>query len=530
MHETAQAIVGLFRKTGNELATSQIIEQIDKEYAELRQNLGSIRDDKEINDVKRKISQLHRKTLHHLNKLVKLGILKIVKHGEKGEKFFTLGISDGEEIIEISPEYKRRIIVSKPTNVSMPIEGYEQKGIVTKYEPATWIDRLNSIIVLCEKSKNLDFFHKLLTENVFPIVNDSIDLENFEILINKESVVEFIKNIDGECEDYGKIVNLSINISEITNFANFNLLLDQIEKNSFKNLRFIFALSQEDFTSAFNLLFKIIEVFSKARKELYVKNRRVQKSPYFIGRSGPYSMNDKEWSSSEDLKKNLFCIACSQSAAIVDVNKFYNENGLDIEKFSQLMFNISKSMLTANSLQRRKSEDYFKSVNILNKGNEADFLILSRNYIRFWNFGLSQPEINQEFVLNMINEAKKKIDHFAVAEETIYKSCGMTTRFRLALAPSFRFSGGLSEAKYNHLEIRDVEDLSKKDIRKSLIEREALSQLFDGGNEVTLHYMGLFDVDSMLRHLNNLLSNYKIPLYNLNFSQIKGDLKLSAFI
>src|SRR3989338_10446687 len=144
MHEIAQQIVSLFRKIGSELSTSQILEQIDKEYAELKKKLVYSRKEEE-NLIKRKIAEIHRRVLHHLNKLNYLGILTVTKHGEKGEKFFSLDIRDDEEIVEISPKYKKRIIVSKPATPAMPIEGYEQKGLVSKYETATWIDRLNSV-------------------------------------------------------------------------------------------------------------------------------------------------------------------------------------------------------------------------------------------------------------------------------------------------------------------------------------------------------------------------------------------------
>jgi hypothetical protein len=526
MHETAQNILSLFRRGDLELSTSQILEQINPEYAKL-QNQAKVNPSIEI---KRQLAQMHRKILHHLNKMVDSGILNIIKHGEKGEKFFSLNISEGEEIIEISPSYKKRLVLSRSPYPSMPIEGYEQKGIVAKYEPATWVDRLNSVVILTDKIREPAKLYKILTENIFPIVNDSICLENFESLIDSNDVADMLEKLNAESRDYGKIISISIELSAFKNKENFSKILELLSRNKLENLRFIFSLEYEDLEENFNLLKNIIELFSKIKLDMYIKNKKVQKSPYFIGRAGPYCFKDKEWQLAEELRKDILCLGCSQSSAIVDVNKFYSEHKLDMGKFSELMFNISKSMLSANSIQRRKSEDCFRSVNILNKGYEADFLILARNYIRFWNFGLNQPGMNPEFVLNMINEAKKKIDAFSAAEETIYKSCGMTTRFNLALAPAFHTAAKLSEAKYQHLEIKSLDDLHKKEIKKKFSEREALTKIFDGGDEITIHYTGIVDSEEIIRQIRTIISSYKIPLFNYNFANVKGDLKLTFFI
>ena len=87
----------------------------------------------------------------------------------------------------------------------------------------------------------------------------------------------------------------------------------------------------------------------------------------------------------------------------------------------------------------------------------------------------------------------------------------------------------LSQAKYSHLKIEEFEDLYKKEIKKELLTRETMLDLFDGGNEVTFHYAGRFSVEKIIRQIELILSNYKFPLISYNFAEIKGDLKLSYF-
>ncbi|MBS3081426.1 hypothetical protein J4416_00625 [Candidatus Pacearchaeota archaeon] len=524
MHQISQKIISLFKNSELTLPTSKILEGIETRYNELK--VQAI----EKNDLesKRKIAISHRRILHHLNKLVETEILNLEKYGKKGEKFFSLNIKDNEEIVEISPKYKKRVIISRPLNPLMPIEGYEQKEIVLKYEPATWIDRLNSIVVFSEKIEDIDIFYRLLIENLFPIVNDTIHLENFESVINRENPTNVLDKINDECVDYGKLLSVGINLSAIKNQGNFKEILELIARKKIDNINFIFGIGEEDLEKEEIKI--VIDFFLRAGKLLYLKNKKIHEAPYFVGRAGPYCILNKDWQFAEELRKNLFCLGCSQSSVIVDVNKFYNEEGLNSDKFSRLIFNITKSMLFANSIQRRKTDEYFKGISVLNKKYEPEFLGLSRNYIRLWNFGLNEPGKDNELILNMINEAKKRADRFAVAEETIYKSCGMTTRFRMAFAPAFEKATNLSPKKYSKLSINNINDLSNKEIKSLIKFKESYSSIFNGGDECTFHYNGEFDSEKILTQIKHIISEYNLPLFNYSFEGVKGNTKLAQFI
>jgi len=519
MHETQQKIISLFRKSSKELSTSQILESIDNSYTELKKQLDSGSKDK-IKLTRDKIAQLHRKILHHINKLTDADILRIVKHGEKGEKFFSLNLEDNEELISI--DLKKRAIIPSPSVPIMPIEGYEQKGIVTKYEPATWIDKLNSVVIRCEKIGSLKELTKILNEKVFSCINDAVCLENFQALLNKEHALEFLERISEDSENYGKKVSIVITLSEIKNLQNFEEFLSSVKKNIF----LIFNVRSQDLQEHFKLLSRIVEIYSKKKNELYFKNKTLHPSPYFLGRAGPYSIGEKDWLSA-DIKEHI-CVACCQSSLIVDVNKFTSLYSLDTEKFTELILNISKSILSANSLQRRKSEEYFK--NIIQLNNKKDVLSVPRNYIRFWNYGLSQKDIDPELVINMISESKKKIDSFSRAEEIIYNSCGMPSRFSLAFSCAFKGSDEkLSEAKYSALEIKNFEDLYRKNVKAKVKDREIISEIFDGGNSVTFHRSGSMTPEEVIREISIIFNSYNLPFFSYNFENVKGDLKITNF-
>jgi hypothetical protein len=519
MHETQQKIISLFKNNSSELSTSQILDRLDENYVSLRKNLGN-KSKEDSQDTKGQIAKLHRKLLHHINKLVDLDILRLAKHGEKGEKFFLLNLADNEELVTVG--IKKRILVSKPIMPLMPIEGYEHSGIVAKYEAATWIDRLNSVVLRCEKISSIKELSKILAENIFSCINDAICLEEFNSLINKEDVSEFVEKLSLDLENYGKEISIVVELSNIKNIENFEKFLNSIRKNIF----IIFNIEKNDLQEYFKLFSKIAEAYSRNRAVIYIKNKSIHPSPYFLGRAGPYSIEEKDWISHET--KDQVCVACTQSSIILDVGRFISKYSLNSDKFSELVLNISKSILSANSLQRRKSQDYFKSIISLNHNKE--FLNISRNYIRFWNFGLSQEGINQDFVINLISEAKKKVDSFSRAEEIIYNSCGMPSRFKLAFSCAFKESAeNISEAKYSQLEITNFEDFYTQKIKKEISAREIVSEIFNGGNDVTFHRLGPITPQEFIREISAILSTYRLPFFSYNFEKIKGDMKITSY-
>ncbi|MFH1211682.1 MAG: hypothetical protein V1659_02015, partial [Candidatus Woesearchaeota archaeon] len=440
--------------------------------------------------------------------------------------FFVLNVSDGEEISEISPSFKKKILVSKPVMPAMPIENYEHQGIVIKYEPTTWIDKLNSIVIYCERIENIKELNHVF-EKAIAVVNDAVCLENFEKIIEKnedEEIVKFFEKISQESEEYRKMVCCTINISDIKK-PGFKEIIDRVVEPKNKHLSFVYSLSTDELQEEFGALTDIISIYIKKKLTLYLKNKRLQKSPYFIGIAGPYRLSEKEAH-----EQSCLSIACTQSSLIVDVKKFYSIYGLDTEKFSQLMFNISKSFLSANSLQRRKSQEYFKEIISIDKKNEKEFLEVSRNCIRFWNYGLLEPGIDSKHVFNMISEAKKKVNQFCIAEETIYKSCGMPTRFKIALACAFREADSrLSTAKYNRLKITSIEDLYNQKIKKDIIEKEMVTEMFNGGNDVTFHRHGTVTPDEIVREISVIMNTYKLPLFSYCFEETGGNMRITSY-
>jgi len=508
MQKTKQQIISVLKENGSSLSTAEIVSSLSKEYDELKNKSDSLS--------KQRTGQLHRKILYHINLLVESGILRLEKHGEKGAKFFSLNLGEDEKIIEINSNYGKRITIQRPEMPVMPIEGYEKQGIVLKFEPNSWIDKLNSIVVMCNQAENAKSLHDIISK-AFSAVNDCICLENFESIINKGDTSLLLKRLNSECEDYGKKISVIVNINNLKQESLENILGLIIRM---KNIDFIYSLEQEELEEKFALMSKIVSAYAGNKRPLYIKNNKIQKAPYFIGRAGPYRIGEREWQN----KKGASCIACSQSCIIIDVDKFYSSYGLDVRKFTDLLMKISRSFLSANSMQRRKAGVYFKNILQFDKPNENELLDLSRNYIRFWNFGLLQPNIDQALLMNMINEAKKEVDEFSMAEETIYNSCGMSTRFRIALSNASKKSEtSLSSPKFKKIEIQGLEDIYKPKTRKEILGIGEVTDLFNGGNDVTFHRTGNLVVKDIIKEISVIMANYSLPFFSYDFKSLEEE-------
>jgi len=501
MQDIKQKIISVLKEKGSELPTSEIMLSISDRYKKLKE-------EERYSEAR----QLHRKILYHINRLVREKIIRFEKYGEFGEKFFILNIGEGEEICEIAPSrYKKKIIGDQSIIPAMPIEGYEQEGIVMKYDSGSWLSRFNSVVVRCEEITDQKELLNLI-KKLFDAVNDSICLDNFELRINEESLDNFLEKLNKDIKHYGKKISCTINISR----ADKDKLMKTLEKLfnlKTENIEFIYNISKND-----NKLFvgEILSEYARNKKKIYIKNKDKCKSPWFIGKAGIYNFDENEWISQEKSR----CVACSQSAVIVDVRKFYENHGFNIRKFTELLMNISKSFLSINPMQRKKLRSYFMEGIHSNKPHEQDFLELSRNYIRFWNFGLLQPNIDQETVSNIVEKARSRIDEFCRVEDRIYKSCGMSIRFKIALSSAFKKSEqGLSQAKYKKIEITGVKDLKEDKISNEIKEIKKVSRLFNGGNKISFDRIGSSSNRDLVNEIFFILDEFRLRFFVYDFKE-----------
>jgi hypothetical protein len=536
MQDIEQSILNTFRKNpSREHETSELAREIFlEEYSNIAILMGSM-DKPTVNDAKRRKFQLHRKLLYYLNKLVDEKILRVSSIKEKGEKSFSLAVEEGD--ITLEKGYKR-IIITKPSLSSNQIELYEKQKIMKKFEEESWINRFNSVLLECSKMPTIERVYALARE-CFRNINDAIALNDFEIILNslgdddtKYGQIEMLlQKLSLDTLNLDKTVSLIIN-ADNARIKAFKAFIACFAKQNPRKINVIFNLTSKELQKNSETFEYIIKCFSEAKIKINIKNRELNSAPFFKGRAGIYNFDEDEWRTYlETSKGSIIGLNCSQSAIAINVEKFFElyKTGSELR---QAMLNAAKVLLSANTIQRRKSNDYFKNINIMNSPNSAEFYKYSRNYIRFWNYDWHKDLEEDNNLLELIKSSKEIIDNFCHSEETIFKSCGIPIRFKIVFSSAFRNfdTAFMGERDYKKANVRNVEDFYKGEIKDFIMARERLFEVFDGGDRLRIFRTSEFSPVDVVHEFGILLNSFRIPFFTYDFSQLRGVIRLTNYI
>lgn len=533
MHDIEYSILKLFRENpSKEFSTKAIVEIVfAKAIEEKMSKYHDFEDPNFVRENRELRAKLHRKILYHLNKLVTDDLLKIDKIGAKGEKHFSLNMQEGEEII--FRRRKRRIMIAKPQVQAMPIEGYEQQNILHKFEPETWVTRVNSLLLKSD-GFNLDELYRK-TIDTFSHVNDVICLNMFEKIIQAYSIEElekFIRKLAIETDDYAKNITLTIDLRSSKKQQKIHDFIEMFSSIKTTRILIVFEVGIKDVQKYKEFFKDVVEHFISAKIPLYVKNNDLHESPYMIGKAGPYTFTKADWNKYKNqLVDTNKAIVCSYCSVAIDVKRFF-DNGGRIEQFRKLISNTLKTLFFANSALRARSTDYFKGMFEDDNNANADLFSIGKNYIRFWNYGWKQPNVDQELLLDLITSTKKNVKNFCLTQDSIYKACGMPMQFNASFSCAFSsFGGKFTKEDFKKTKLKDVKELYSGKIRDSVETKESIFKTFDGGDRARFFKSGDAAPDEIIRELDLILNLFNLPLVCFDFGEITGqNLKLTSFM
>ncbi len=521
-------ILEIFRRNPSlRLSTSQIVSLIEKEeFEQIEKVLRSDFYPKEKKrEALRKKAKLHRRILYYLNKLVKANLLAVYGEVGKGEKIFGLSLMPGEEI---TIEDFRRIKISiKPPSPALPIEGYEQKGIVKKYEEGTWINRVNSVLIEGNCFENLNSLFRYLNNSIL-LINDSLFVNEFEKFLDSEKfeISSFFSKISDLMNDFGKRIIFSIDLEKIPKDKHEKLeLMIKLASSSFPRPSFVFSVNNKVLQEKFGIFSRILEILSNFEIPIFIKNSFLTEAPYFRGICGIYSFDEGEWRNYvENFKGSVKALSCSHFTIALDLARFAEEFKLRVYALEELLKKCCESMLIGSSIQRKKIDEYFKFLVKTNEKYEHVVFGLSRNYLRLWNYEWVRKNFDLELMLSVLGRIRKTVSEFSSVEETIYKSCGMPIRFRVIISSAVYeyYKYAFSKPEYELLKIGDPMDLyENQEVKKKLELSEKIANLFNGGHVTEIYKVGRFDPEELCREISYILGMYKLPFLHIDTSGIK---------
>jgi hypothetical protein len=530
MKDIESGILTAFKTNpSKELDTSELASQIFPEDYKEVENVQS-QDKNTINDAKRKKFQLHRKLLYYLNKLVDENILKISRIKEKGEKVFALAIEEGNITLE---KGYRKIIIAKPVVPSNFIEQYEHRKVMKKFDEDTWINKFNSILLESSKIQTLEKMNTILRE-CLAYVNDVIAINEFNLLIEHaepQSLQKFIDTTSEYTQNFDKTISLIIDPISVTD-QKLESFIEYFANVNPKNMNIVFDIDTKGLNKKSELFEFIIARFADKKIKINIKNKDLYTNPFFKGRAGIYNFDEEEWKIYQKTAQGtVIGLSCAQSAIAINVNKFFEEYKTDAD-FRNAAMHAAKMLLSVNTIQRRKSNEYFKSINALNHPRSADFYHFSRNYIRFWNYDWHRDFEESSNLMALIKSTKELVDNFCYTEETIFKSCGIPIRFRIAFSSAFRNFDAtfMGEREYKKANVKNVQDFYQGEIKHFLSAKEKMFDVFDGGDRMRIFRTSDFKPEDIIHEFSTILSSFKIPYFTYDFSTLRGMVKLTNFM
>ncbi|MFA6073762.1 MAG: hypothetical protein WC758_06605 [Candidatus Woesearchaeota archaeon] len=548
MNEVEQKILQILAsRPESEISTSDLVKQIfSQKYEEIKKYLYNSQKDQElIKHGKRNNARLHRQLLYHLNNLAKEDFIRVTRSEGKGEKYFVL---NGDKQIKTDKEEKTKRLLESFSTIKTEasflsgLEQYETEKIVKKFDSQNWLTKLNSYIIESPAQQDTKKIYELLT-NLYPTYNDVIALNDFQTIIDKEDLellTNFLKKIDIDTKDYDKYLNLIIDLTQVKNPIKLTDFLSSYANLEPLNILIIFQTNSKTLANQTRLATQIIKNFSEHKLRINIQNKDIHKAPYLLGRAGAYTFNDDDWTQyQENIKNKTIGICCSNTSIYIDVYKFFKEKHTYSE-FRELLLKSARASLLATSMQRRKSDILFKTINNLNGHHTSKFFLISYNYIRLWNYGSNFIDLtnlqdeNQKFerFRNLLESTMTELNEFCKAEETIFKSCGIPIRYKVVLSSAFeRFDKEfMSPRTYKKISIKSLDDFYTETIINQIRQREDLARIFNGGDRVRFFRDKTFTSEEIISEFNFLLNTFNLQLFSYDFESLKGELTLNSFL
>ncbi|MBI4017449.1 MAG: hypothetical protein HY366_00720 [Candidatus Aenigmarchaeota archaeon] len=508
-----------FKDRAEEVSTSDIAAIVyHEEFGMLGKILGSVHSPPpEIRKAKSAKAVLHRRVLYHLNRLMEHGLVRLTRTDSNGEKYYTLGLNGNEELV-FEDYRKRTLVLTKPRVPSLPTEAYEEKHVLVKFSGETWLETANALLL---DMQDLPSMFRAIGP-LYSEINDVIGISNFAMHANSaHDAAEFLKRTGSDAKDFGKRINLLVDVAELDKDGKQRIL--QMLKHcaaSEQPVSFVLEMSSKDVQTNFNFLQQAFASYEG--RKLYFKNKDITSVPYLTGKAGPYTFDATEMKRTEGSPVLL----ASQMTLMVDVKKFCETFSFSFEAFDDLIQRTLKSLFYGNAMQRRHAGVRFKNTMAL--GGTLSPFVMARDYIRFWNYDFLRLTYDAKMMENVFRLIRKRAKEFCTAQESIYASCGMPARFRSVFSmahaslSSDYFTTALDRSR---LEVSALKDFYDQGFRENMRSKELLTDMFDGGFQLTVHKKGPYNTEDAVREVNMMLNTYKIPFFAYAADAPKGTLK-----
>ncbi len=530
MHKTQEKILKCFVQNHNSpLSTSELLELVYEQ--ELTQGLAntsqySLLDAQKFEKQLR--AKLHRKLLHHLNTLITAEVLRVHSISNKGQKLFVPLVSHNQELIFGD---KEKIVLTAQDNPHTPLESNKLKDFAHLYREKSWIQKCNAILIESVKISEIFELEKLISETIHS-VNDVVGVNDFETLIEKSTKVEMLRFLEFASRQAQLTDKTICIVLDFTNITDDECIMEWIlsfAKIANTALTLVIDTTHREIILHKRLFEFIVHVHCQYNLKLNFKNDDIHKSPYLIGKAGPYTLPESEWRKyAYDLEKSSAVIAFTQSTVILDFAALF-ERKIYAKDINLLCRDIAKSLFIANTMQRKNILSVLKSSSqdIIQK---RSFLSQSHSLIRLKNFLKIFEHKDESGYVAVVEDLITAVREYAQLQEHVYLTCGMPLRFDVQVSQSYRRADeqvSLSE-DFSQIRVSSSQELFNED-NKRIFENIERLQTKLLAFETRIERYNIHSIKEIIGEILLLSSTYSLPFICYKFEKRPQEKMLSEY-
>ncbi len=486
-------------------STKKILEEVYRdELREINKKLNDeFTEEKEKKRLKREKEKYQRRLLYHLNKLEKEGKIREIGKTDTGEKIFEL-----KETKQLKKTKKHVIPL---------IEKYKEKGVVSIYSEEDWLERVNTVIVDARKIEKNDYLKvlKLIT----PLVNDTIGTFNGEEIFNtsNEKIINLLRELYQLTQVYDRKISIEIDTKEL-DLNKFIKIIDYISDHNIQDIELIFNIDKTKIDHYTEYFYEWVREAKGKPQRLNLHFTNGEYKPLIIGKAGVYTVR----------KKVLEPLLIVSGLTIgIDLCKLSEQ--IDVYSSFRKIVDLSvKTIINASIKQAEIYNSFYNLPIISNIIDDANITRALDHYIRIWNYDWKKLE--QSYLLELLRNTKRETDSFTRFQEILLSSAGLPQRVGIVFNSAFdTFKGKLSKRVYTKKSLYSIKDLMEGEIKKMIIVKEKLSNIFGMPDRIRINRGGDPKGEEITQEILYIANTTNIKLLTIDLAKRKGEVSLKQF-
>ncbi len=499
----------LARQPNRSFTTTRLVEELHPaELEKIREHLqyGSAQHQRAAQNLK---SALHRRTLHHINRLIAHGVLKVMRTEAHGERVYQLAAPTVHAHTQAGP-----VVLTQQSPHIHRIEAAVESKMAFFSHEGTLLSRVDALYLDCRKLEGIGILTRMLSAGL-RAVHDVVCIDHFQVMIaryNGTDIADFLRSAQVEALNESRTVCLRLDCDS----HDCTAFLRQYSATLPKRIQLILAASSS--TLQADSFAQYLQLLQDRHERIYVSNNSVRQSPLFVGSFGMYGFGVAEWHLYEEEMNDLPGCVLSQATIALDMQRLEK---LPIHD-QRSIFVCAAQTLHALANQQRFAGTALEQLRVLHCQPERLFLN-AQTTLRVWNYNWNVDQTLLEMLSTELPARNKMQEH-------IFLACGLPTHCAIQLSSCFqKFHKELSARQYVKRSLQTSKELSNDHFKDYLAKRLRIAKAFGGVERLRIFRSGNPRCTDIAAEISQLtLAGFACA--SIDFQPLQGVRRLTEYL